>query len=49
MSDELTEDQKKRIEATLRRIREGLSRTKNSDLDEPAHIFDPEAQSAASK
>ncbi|MEO0544403.1 MAG: hypothetical protein AAFY99_11345 [Pseudomonadota bacterium] len=49
MSDDLTEDQKKRIEATLKRIQAGLSRADIKQLDEPAHIFDPEAQSVARK
>lgn len=44
MSDQLSDDQLKRIEATLKRIRSGLTKTKANPFNEPAHIFKPEAQ-----
>ncbi|MEO4042687.1 hypothetical protein AAFN47_13870 [Hoeflea sp. CAU 1731] len=45
MSDEnkLTEDQLKQIEATLKRIRGGLSRFSFAKPTEPAHVYQPEA------
>lgn len=49
MSTKLTADQEKRIEATLKRIRAGLSRSESDQFDEPSHIFDPEVQNGASK
>lgn len=39
----LTDDQKKRIRATLKRIREGLEKGQTSVFSEPAHGFTPEA------
>jgi hypothetical protein len=40
---DLTEDQQKRIEATLARIRGGLGALTSELSDEPAHIFVLEA------
>jgi len=42
MSDQLSDDQLKRIKATLARIRGGLSKVKVDQFSEPAHIFKPE-------
>lgn len=39
---QLTEDQKKRIATTLRRIRNGLKRLNTVPFEEPAHVFRPE-------
>lgn len=39
----LSPNQLKRIEATLKRIRGGLSRASADPFDEPAHTFQPEA------
>lgn len=39
----LSDDQKKRIQATLKRIREGLERGQKPVFSEPAHSFAPEA------
>lgn len=39
----LSKDQEKRITATLKRIRGGLRCEQPNQLEEPAHIFDPEA------
>lgn len=39
----ITEDQTKRIAATLKRIRAGLKQTSKPICDEPAHFFNPEA------
>ncbi len=44
MAKQLTEDQQKRISATLKRIRAGLNRAENDQFAEPGHTFDPEAQ-----
>ena len=49
MSDQLSADQLNRIKATLARIRGGLSKVKVDQFREPAHIFEPEAQSNAEK
>ncbi len=38
----LTEDQLKRIEKTLARIRAGLKAPAGSPFEEPAHLFAPE-------
>lgn len=45
MSNEpkLSEDQMKRIDATLKRIRGGLSRFSFAKPTEPAHVYQPEA------
>ena len=43
MAKDLTEDQERRIAETLRRIRAGLARVPVGAMDEPAHLFDPEA------
>ena len=45
MGGQLSDDQLKRIKATLARIRGGLSKVKVGQFSEPAHIFSPEAQS----
>ncbi|MEM6891160.1 MAG: hypothetical protein AAF636_23955 [Pseudomonadota bacterium] len=49
MAEQLTEDQQKRISATLKRIRAGLDRAVNDPFAEPGHTFDPEAQNAKQK
>lgn len=49
MAEKLTEDQKERIAATLRRIRGGLSRAIGDQCSEPAHIFKPEAHDDTKK
>ncbi|MFZ1728127.1 MAG: hypothetical protein WBO29_03215 [Albidovulum sp.] len=49
MSDQLSEDQLKRIKATLARIRGGLSKLEADQFREPAHIFVPEALSSVEK
>ncbi len=49
MSNEMTEDQQKRIEATLRRIRDGLSKASFGQFSEPSHIFDPEVHNGKAK
>jgi len=41
-SEQLTEDQKQRIKATLARIRGGLSALAAAPSEEPAHIYKPE-------
>jgi len=46
MAKQLTEDQQKRISATLKRIRAGLSRADDDQFAEPGHTFNPEAQNA---
>lgn len=43
----LSEDQERRIAATLKRIRDGLDSKQAKQFDEPAHIFEPEAFDAA--
>ncbi len=45
MTDEpkLSNDQKDRINATLKRIRMGLERLQTLPFEEPAHLFKPEA------
>ena len=43
MAKDLTEDQERRIAETIRRIRAGLAQVPVREMDEPAHIFDPEA------
>jgi hypothetical protein len=42
----LSEDQLKRIAATLERIRDGLSRAEPVTAPEPAHLFTPKMQNA---
>lgn len=49
MTNKLTEDQEKRITATLKRIRAGLARATSDQFSEPSHIFDPEAQDGTKK
>jgi len=49
MANQLTEDQQKRISATLKRIRTGLDRAEDMPFSEPGHTFDPEAQNAKEK
>lgn len=49
MTEKLTPDQEKRIAATLKRIRAGLSLAKADPNSEPAHIFHPEALNVTSK
>ncbi|MBY6059699.1 hypothetical protein [Leisingera daeponensis] len=49
MSEQLSEDQLKRIKSTLARIRGGLSRVKVDQFREPAHIFVPGALSNVEK
>lgn len=44
MSDQLNDEQLKRITATLKRIRGGLSQAETDQFSEPAHTFKPEAQ-----
>lgn len=41
-ADELSQDQRNRISATLKRIREGLARFAADEAKEPAGIFKPE-------
>jgi hypothetical protein len=43
---ELTRDQLARIEATLKRIRGGLSKFDVEPAQEPAHLFSPEVRNA---
>jgi hypothetical protein len=43
---ELTDDQLARIEATLKRIRGGLSKFTPQPAQEPAHFFAPEVRDA---
>lgn len=43
MADQLTNEQVKRIEDTLKRIRGGLAKSEADPLREPGHTFDPEA------
>ncbi|MEH6523360.1 hypothetical protein [Sulfitobacter sp.] len=45
----LTDDQKTRIAATLARIRAGLNASAGSQFEEPAHIYVPEAHHAQDK
>ena len=40
---ELTDDQKRRIKATLKRIREGLMATEIELSAQPSHVFFPKA------
>ncbi|WP_161635689.1 hypothetical protein [Actibacterium mucosum] len=47
MTKSLTEDQEKRIAATLKRIRAGLSGAAGDHFGEPSHLFDPEAHDVA--
>ena len=49
MAKPLTDEQQKRISATLKRIRAGLGRTEDTPFAEPSHTFDPEAQNAKEK
>ncbi|WP_187292569.1 hypothetical protein [Octadecabacter antarcticus] len=49
MAEKLTEDQQKRIAATLRRIRAGLSRATGGQFSEPAHLFKPVVHHDTSK
>lgn len=49
MADKLTDDQEKRITATLRRIRAGLAQASDDPVSEPAHIFKPEVHYETSK
>ncbi|MEP3275179.1 MAG: hypothetical protein ABJN26_15570 [Stappiaceae bacterium] len=49
MSKQLSEDQEKRIEATLKRIRAGLARSVGDQFSEPGHVFEPEAHHDWSK
>lgn len=42
----LTDDQQKRIAATLSRIRGGLNASEGSAFEEPAHTYVPEAHYA---
>jgi hypothetical protein len=44
MSGQLNDEQLKRIAATLKRIRGGLSKAETNQFSEPAHTFNPEAQ-----
>lgn len=49
-----SEDQERRMAATLKRIRGGLNRENRSEnpngqFEEPAHIFEPEAYNAETK
>ncbi|WP_166504505.1 hypothetical protein [Thioclava sp. IC9] len=41
--EQLTEDQQRRIKATLARIRGGLAAMPQPPSTEPAHIFHPES------
>ncbi|MET3602074.1 hypothetical protein [Martelella mangrovi] len=41
-TDELSQDQRDRIEATLKRIRAGLRRFEADQPKEPASLFSPE-------
>ncbi|HEX8044434.1 hypothetical protein [Rhizobium sp.] len=43
---ELTRDQLARIEATLKRIRDGLGKFDVEPSQEPAHLFCPEVRDA---
>ena len=45
----LTNDQEERIRETLKRIRSGLNRKQTDQLEEPAHLFVPEAFNAKEK
>lgn len=45
----LSDDQERRIAATLTRIRQGLNTQQGNPQEEPAHIFEPEAPYAQDK
>jgi hypothetical protein len=45
----LTQEQKDRIEKTLKRIRDGLNRSAPDLVEEPSHVFVPEVSHAAKK
>ena len=45
----LTEDQERRIKATLKRIHGGLHRIRPKQPEEPAHVFNPGSVNAQPK
>ena len=49
MAEQLSEEQKKLISQTLKRIRGGLRRFTADQFSEPSHVFSPEWRHDSSK